>query len=622
MDRSSSEPPARALLRLLATGAPTDQLTAMADDAGARADALRIRAVFDTQRRRESELNALVETARDLAAAREPAGALEAIVRRARTLIGTDVAYLTLHDPERGDTFMRATDGSVSAAFQSLRLSFGDGLGGLAAITHKPYWTADYLADPRFDHTRAIDGAVRDEGIVAICGTPLLVQEEFVGVLFAANRTPRPFTRDEVALLGSLAALAAVSLVQTRAAARTSRALAALSAAHETVNRHTEGVERAAAAHDRFITIVLSGGGVADITAALGELLDGSVTFLDADGHRQGEVRDDHPDGEQQAAPTPDALADLDVVRLTHRTGRLAHDHAHWAVTVTAGQGFLGTLLLRSGRRLDDADERTMERAALVTALVLLFSNAAADAEQRVRADLLSDLMLGRGDVTHRRSWARDHGLVPGEPHVLLVVRSEGDEQRRALVLSTHAALGGAGIVGEHDGEVVAIVPAAHAGVLAREVAERLARRARATVGGAGPITDLEALPRLYPEARRTASALAALGRAGQGADAAALGFAGLVVGSEPDISSYVQDAVGPVIDYDCSRRTDLVATLEAYFAAGTSPRHAAECLHVHVNTVAQRLERIGSLLGSSWQEPERSLEIQLALRLRRLLMA
>ena len=40
-----------------------------------------------------------------------------------------------------------------------------------------------------------------DEGIVAICGTPLLVAAEFVGVLFAANRSPRPFTHDEVALL-------------------------------------------------------------------------------------------------------------------------------------------------------------------------------------------------------------------------------------------------------------------------------------------------------------------------------------------------------------------------------------------------------------------------------------
>ena len=86
-----------------------------------------MRAAFDSRRRREAELTALVDTARDLASLRDPSGVLDAIVRRARTLLGTDVAYLTLYDREAGDTFMRATDGSVSAEFQTVRLSLGDG---------------------------------------------------------------------------------------------------------------------------------------------------------------------------------------------------------------------------------------------------------------------------------------------------------------------------------------------------------------------------------------------------------------------------------------------------------------------------------------------------------------
>jgi DNA-binding PucR family transcriptional regulator len=41
--------------------------------------------------------------------------------------------------------------------------------------------------------------------------------------------------------------------------------------------------------------------------------------------------------------------------------------------------------------------------------------------------------------------------------------------------------------------------------------------------------------------------------------------------------------------------------------------------LHVHVNTVAQRLERVTNLLGAGWNDPDRALEVQLALRLHRL---
>jgi len=63
---------------------------------------------------------------------------LTAIVRRARQLLGTDVSYLTLNDPAAGDTYMRVTDGSVSARFQALRLPMGAGLGGLVAQTAAP----------------------------------------------------------------------------------------------------------------------------------------------------------------------------------------------------------------------------------------------------------------------------------------------------------------------------------------------------------------------------------------------------------------------------------------------------------------------------------------------------
>ncbi|WP_449066770.1 PucR family transcriptional regulator, partial [Planomonospora algeriensis] len=113
--------------------------------------------------------------------------------------------------------------------------------------------------------------------------------------------------------------------------------------------------------------------------------------------------------------------------------------------------------------------------------------------------------------------------------------------------------------------------------------------------------------------------ALRALGRAGEGAGAAELGFVGLLVGEGRDIGTFLASALGPVVDYDARRGTSLVGTLTAYFGTGGSLSRTAEALHIHVNTVTQRLDRIGRLLGADWQEPERALELQLALRLHRL---
>ncbi len=61
------------------------------------------------------------------------------------------------------------------------------------------------------------------------------------------------------------------------------------------------------------------------------------------------------------------------------------------------------------------------------------------------------------------------------------------------------------------------------------------------------------------------------------------------------------------------------MATLEAWFATGGRLKETAARLHVHPNTVSQRLDRIGELLGADWRDPARSLDLQLALRVHRL---
>ncbi|MER6924205.1 helix-turn-helix domain-containing protein, partial [Streptomyces spiralis] len=120
-------------------------------------------------------------------------------------------------------------------------------------------------------------------------------------------------------------------------------------------------------------------------------------------------------------------------------------------------------------------------------------------------------------------------------------------------------------------------------------------------------------------EARRCLEALRLLGRTGDGAAVEDFGFLGLLLAGDRDIAGFVDRTIGRVTAYDERRGTDLIRTLEAYFTCGMSPARTKDELHVHVNTVAQRLERVGRLLGDDWQTPARTLEIQLALRLHRL---
>jgi sugar diacid utilization regulator len=581
---------------------------------GAKLLALRVRTEMEGLRRREAELSALFETAHDLAGLSDLDAVLQAIVQRARSLLSTDVAYLSLHDAVRGDTYMRVTEGSVAARFQQLRLGMGEGLGGLVAQTARPYVTDDYFEDERFQHTRTIDAGVRDEGLVAILGVPLMTGPQVIGVLFAADRRARVFEREQIALLGSFAALAAAAIDTANSLAETRSALDRLGRANEIIRDRSAVIERASDVHDRLAELVLHGGGVHDVAAAVSEVLDGTVEFAEPGG-------------------TP-AIA----VEAARADGHAVRHGDDWVAAVAAGGELLGALVLRGHPGLDPVDQRTLERAAMVTSLLLLARRSASEAEQRVRGELLDDLLdaRDRDPTLLRERAARLHADLDG-PHVVLAARldataADADEaagaRRRLWSAASHLATTRHGLAVARDGGTVLLLPLGPgdtATTLARRTAKQLgtAVHEEVSVGASAPVEGLaarpEAVARAYGEGQRCLEALRLLGRAGDGAAAEDFGFLGLLLAGDRDISGFVDRTIGGVVTYDERRGTELLHTLDAYFASGMSPARTKDALHVHVNTVAQRLERVGRLLGEDWQRPARALEIQLALRLHRL---
>ncbi|URN18513.1 helix-turn-helix domain-containing protein [Streptomyces sudanensis] len=628
---SPAEAAARRLLDLLAAGAPAEELAAQParSRAGGAAPAdvalveeateaaLSVRRVLDQHRRREAELVALFDTAGDLAGLRDLDAVLRAIVRRARTLLGADVAYLTLNDPAEQATFMRVTDGSVSAAFQQLRLGMGEGLGGLVAQTARPYASRDYRTDRRYRHTGPIDDGVAEEGLRGILGVPLRVGKEVIGVLFAGNRFPRDFTPDAIALLGSLADHAAVAIDSARLLEETRSALARLEAANATARAHSEALRRASDAHDRLTRLVLRGAGVDDMAAEIASLLGGEVAVHDIDGSELART------GGEPAAPRAEDLA------ASRADGRAVRADGVWTCAVLAGAEPLGGIVLTGRGDLSEADRRLFERAALVTAMLLMMRRSVAETEDRIRGELLDDLLAGPASSAH---WdggshtlrARRLGVDLARPHAVAVLDCAPASRARLSAETARTARGLGGLAGTRHGRTVLLAPCERPGALARGLAADLTRAlgTPVTVGAAGPGHGPEEHAALHAEAVRCLTALHALGRAGDGADTADLGFVGVLLGDRADIGSYVERVLGPVLAYDAERGTELLRTLHAYYDRGTSLSRAKESLHVHVNTVVQRLDRVARLLGPDWNSPARALEIQLALRLHRLVHA
>lgn len=622
------------LLDLLAADAPAEDfrtLTAqarvggatpdeLAELEGAAAKALRIRGTLRQHRRRERELTALFDTASDLAALRDLDSVLRSIVRRARMLLGTDTAYLTLPDEEAGDTYMRVTDGSVSPIFQGLRLGLGVGLGGLVAQTARPYATPDYRTDSRFRHVDEVDAGVHDEGLVAILGVPLLLGStrgdggKVVGVLMAADRAPRAFSSDEVALMSSLATHAAIAIDTARAVANTRAALGELAEANTVIQAHANAVQRATEAHDKLTDLVLRGGDLPDVAAAVAELLGGVVAVHDADGV------------DLTGARLPPDAVPIDPAALrrataeSHTLGRAVPGRGLWVCAILAGPEALGSLVLHTAE-LDDADRRVFERASVVAALLLLLRRSVAETENRLRGEVLTDLLTDPDrDPAALAARARRSGIDLDRPHLVLVADTTASGQERLAARARQYLFAGSGVTAQHAGSTVLLLPddGTPPGEAARRAATHLGTRTGTpvTVAAAGPAEGGRGIAAAHVEAVCCLRALTVLGRVGDGACAAELGFLGVVLGNRQDVGTFVGSALGPLLEYDTRRGTELVRTLRAYFACGGSLTRAKDELHIHVNTVVQRLDRIEALLGPEWNQPRQALELQLALRL------
>jgi DNA-binding PucR family transcriptional regulator len=137
--------------------------------------------------------------------------------------------------------------------------------------------------------------------------------------------------------------------------------------------------------------------------------------------------------------------------------------------------------------------------------------------------------------------------------------------------------------------------------------------------GVGGPELGLEGIRRAYLEAREALEIGLGLGLNGP-----VFRFDDLLLyhflRTEPAlVDRFIDQMLGPLIDYDERRKGELIKTLEAYFHNDASVKLAGETLFAHPHTVTYRLKQMERLTGWSLRDPEDKLRLQLALRAHKL---
>jgi signal transduction histidine kinase len=188
--------------------------------------------------RRLAEIEAFQRVAADTLCSPDVVTALEAVVREIPILLRSDGAACSRVDPRTGALETVTTVGTRVRSLQPLRLEPGHGLAGLALREKRSLRTDDYFADPRFTRPPAIADWAHAEGIVSMVTVPVTdAAGDPIALLWAFNRSPRPFTpRDETTLTG-LARQAALVMDNARLVGDLRRTLEELQAAQDTLVR-------------------------------------------------------------------------------------------------------------------------------------------------------------------------------------------------------------------------------------------------------------------------------------------------------------------------------------------------------------------------------------------------
>jgi signal transduction histidine kinase len=168
-----------------------------------------VRTMADAEARRAELLGGL---ARSISAALDLDAILQTVTEGARELCRSDLSAIALRESDTGTMVFRYRAGDRPADERRLVVLPGRGAGGLVLETGRPVRSDDAARDPRFAGDAEYVAALTREQIATVLVVPIVLGTRVEGLLYADNRSPRPFTDRDEAILAQLADHAAIAI--------------------------------------------------------------------------------------------------------------------------------------------------------------------------------------------------------------------------------------------------------------------------------------------------------------------------------------------------------------------------------------------------------------------------
>ena len=595
-----------------------------------------VRVAHPTDEASLRELMFLQRLSKAAASTIEPDALLELIISETTGAMQVEVCSLYLADPGGEEVVLTATNGLDVGNVGRATMKVGDGVTGWVALHREPLVVPDVTQEPRFQWLRGVD----QKRLTAMLSVPILAGSRMIGVVNVQSEDRRDFNKADIDFLGAIAGQVAGIIERSQLQQR--------------LEAQLEEIRGSQAIHERFTGLALAGAGPGSILEAIASLWGAAVDLYDPAGFRFERA------GSKGAAGLGVTRLEIPTAITASSSGEPVEVSAGKParplvlVPIRAGDELLGVLAAAPAPVEHANRRRALEHGATVLALELAKERAAAEVERRLRGDLVEEILghgLERDEYQRLAAQAERLGYRVSGRSWVMVIEPDDDPAVRALeqgsmqdrlhrlVTDMVTRRFPMSLVVTRSASLVLLIPVAEAeeqgpppagelrtlesfAQLILQSIHRTARDAAFSLGIGNATQHVSELPRAHDEARQSLRLARRGGANRQVASYRNLGAFRLLleVQNPLALARFVDETLGALVRYQESRRTPLIETLERLSAEHWNRRAAARGLHVHVNSLAYRIQRIESLLGVSLEDAETRVALSIALRARTLL--
>ena len=399
--------------------------------------------------------------------------------------------------------------------------------------------------------------------------------------------------------------------------------------------------ERAQELQTVLMQLALSGAGTPMIVDRLADVTQLDAVWLDAQGsacHASGA----HAEAASQAAAAQapalrrwgDTITMLAADPPVRELDFEGDDRGLLASPIPGRHGVAGYVaVVGPPAQLDQVARMATSRAASACAIDLDRERAVTETRDRLEGEFIESLLAGSytsEDAALER--AQRLGLDLSRPFAVVSARGSRpdatfEDAGLRAVRNLTAHRGVSALISGHSGAVclILMLETFDETSLGRLVEAILTECVRATqdpgtsLGVGRPHTGVVGIRASFREAEQALAMGRRVVGPGRVVSFADLGLHRLLfaVSGQPELADFYEDTVGPLVDYDRRTGAELMATLDAFFAALGSPTETAQRMHLHRNTVLYRLRRVEEIGRLKLVDAPTRLNLQLCLRIR-----